>query len=136
MKTYAPNSPEAVARVLAMAIVSDGELDRREIHVLEDMDAYSAIGLTRNEFLKVAKDFCGDLARLDAPSISLLAKDIFDPVVGAVTDRAMRDRAARLLVAVVGADNHHAPQERLLLSSILAAWSVDPDTLVGESSKK
>lgn len=136
MKTYAPNSPEAVARVLAMAIVSDGDLDRREVRMLDDLDAYASMGLTRNQFLQVAKDFCGDLARMNTPLISLLAKEVFEPVVGAVSDSAVRARAARLLIAIVGADGQHAPQERLVLSSILDAWSVDPATLLDVPAKK
>lgn len=125
MRVYAADSPEALARVIVMAIVSDGELDPHEISVLDELEAFSQLGLSRREFLKVAKDFCGDLARSEAGTVSLLSDDIFGPVVEAVTDPAARARVSQLLLAVTSADAHQAPQEQALVAAVLDRWGID-----------
>jgi hypothetical protein len=129
MKSYSNDSPESLARVLAMAIVSDGSLDARELTVLDDLEAYALLGMDRSAFLRVARDFCGDLARREGDSISLLAPDVFDPVVNAVTRPEHRKLIARLLIAVVGADQLHAQQERTLVNAVLRRWKISLEEL-------
>lgn len=129
MKSYPKDSPESLARVLAMAIVSDGRLDARELTVLDDLEAYALLGLDRNAFMRVARDFCGDLARREGNSISLLAPDVFDPVVDGVTRLENRRLVARLLIAVVGADQVHEQQERTLVNAVLQRWKMSLEDL-------
>jgi hypothetical protein len=61
MQTYTANSPDAMARVVAMMIVTDGHVDDREIAILDRLNAYELIGLSRNDFMRVAKNYCGTL---------------------------------------------------------------------------
>ncbi len=61
MKLYAKNSSQAMSRVIAIMMVTDGAIDEREIAVLDQLNAYATLGLSRQEFMQVARDYCHDL---------------------------------------------------------------------------
>ena len=61
MQTYPTNSPEAAARVLAMAMLADGQYSMTEIRALDRQQAPARLGLTPEAFKAVVDGFCQDL---------------------------------------------------------------------------
>ncbi len=55
-RSYPRNSPEAVARVLAMAMITDGEVDDAEIALFDRLDLFRMIGLSRQGFSQVLSE--------------------------------------------------------------------------------
>jgi hypothetical protein len=127
MKTLPTDSPEALARVLAMVIVTDAELDPRELGMLEQLDAFDRIGLTREQFRATARQYCAELgARMgdDRPWLLLSDVMLIDEVLRPVQGAAQRLLVARLSAAIITADGRVRDIERLVFDHMLARWGL------------
>ena len=131
MKQYAKNSPEAMARLIALMMVSDGEVDPREMTALDQMNAWAHLGLSRQRFLDVARDYCADLrVAADAKDgVSLLDEAAAEEVVGSVDDPEKRRIVGQLMLAVLDADRRHAAEELIVYSSIMKSWGQERGAL-------
>lgn len=131
MKTYVQNSPEAMARIVAMMIITDTELDKREIAVLDATEAYQRMGLTRPAFMAVARDYCGDLVQLadEKRGVALLDPKLVNTVIDCVTDAKKRLLVSRILASIIPADDHQGEGELVLFEHILDRWSLSRDQL-------
>jgi uncharacterized tellurite resistance protein B-like protein len=133
MRSYAQNSPEAMARVVAMMIVTDAHIDDREIAVLDRADAYEALGISRENFMRVARDYCGDLVAEahDLGETLLIDPDRVDTVIDCVDMVECRTAVARLLLIVMAADNKQERGELALLNHIFDRWHLTHDEAAG-----
>jgi hypothetical protein len=131
MKSYVQNSPEAMARVVAMMIVTDTQLDQREIAVLDATEAYQRMGLTRARFMAVARDYCGDLVQLadEKRGVALLDPKLVNQVIDCVDDEKKRVLVSRILASIIPADNHQGEGELVLFEHILDRWALSRDRL-------
>ena len=130
MRTYPVNSPQAAARLLAMALVADGNYAISEIKALDRLDAARQLGLSPQDLKVVIEAFCEDLlvgaqgewlgsSQLDAATrLALLAE---------VTDPGLREKIVALCEAVVEADGHLADGETAMLDSLTHAWRKMPE---------
>jgi hypothetical protein len=127
MRHYPRNSPQAAARILALALLSDGHLTRRELDVLDRLEVHAALGLGRNELHTVLHGFCedllasmhmswGDACHIDQATLAALMADIDDPT--------LRQTLLDLCLAVIDADDHVADGESMLLGAIGTHWGV------------
>ncbi|MDO9435495.1 TerB family tellurite resistance protein [Hydrogenophaga sp.] len=129
MRTYRTNSPEASARLLAMALVADGNYSLTEIRALDRLKAPEQLGLSSDAFKDVIETFCEDLlnasqgewtgsARMDASMRQQLLAEVQDP--------ALRKKLVALCHAIVHADGHEAHGETALLDTLTFAWLSEP----------
>lgn len=127
MRTYPRNSPQAAARIVAMAMLSDGHLTMHEMDMLDRADAPTQLGLGRADLHAVLHGFCEDLlasahqgwadaGRLDACTLAGLMAEVDDP--------ALRLTVLQLCVQVVQADNHLADGESTLLKAAVSHWGL------------
>jgi len=114
MKTYAQNSPEAMSRVVAMMIVTDAHIDNREIAVVDRADAYQSLGISREKFMRVARDYCSDLV---AEAHELGETLLVDP-----------DRVDNVIDSINMADQRG---ELALLDHIFDRWRLTHDEVAG-----
>lgn len=133
MRPYLTNSPEAAARVLAMALIADGHYALSELRALDRLEAPRTLGLTPEAFKGVVDRFCEDLllaaggewlgsAQLDdATRHSLMAE---------VTDPALQRRVWALSRAVVEADGHLVEGEVALLDAMAKAWGFQAEEVL------
>lgn len=133
MKTYALNSPEAMSRIIAMMIVTDAEIDDREIAALDDALAYASIGISREGFMRVARDYCSDLVAEahELGETRLLDPDRVDCVIDCVDAPERRIVVARLLLMVMVADRVQKESELTLLNHIFDRWDLTHDQVAG-----
>ncbi len=126
MKSYPTNSPEAMARIITMMIVTDGHIDQREIDLMDQMDAYHLLGLDRKAFMTVARDYCSELvAEAEAHgACALLDPNRTDQVIGYVDAPDQQRVVARLLSAVIQADQHQRLSEQVVMNHILERWKL------------
>jgi hypothetical protein len=61
MRSYPTNSPEALARLIAMAILADGRLDNREVDWIKHNDTAALLGVDRDTLIQVLLDCCRDV---------------------------------------------------------------------------
>jgi uncharacterized tellurite resistance protein B-like protein len=132
MRHYPRNSPQAAGRILALALLSDGHLSKRELDTLDQLDAHVHLGLGRTELHTVVHGFCedllstmymswGDACQVDQATLSALMADIDDP--------ALRRTLLQLCMAVVEADGHVAEGDSMMLSSAINHWGMHRDML-------
>jgi hypothetical protein len=126
MSTVQPDSPEALARVLAMMIVTDTELDPRELRMLDDLNAFARIGISRSRFLATARAYCADLGTRmgDRPLLHLSDVGLIDEMLAPVKDQAKRLLVARLSAAIITADGRIQDIERLVFDHMLCRWGL------------
>ena len=139
MRHYPSDSPEARARILALALMADGAIDPRELRLLDDRKTISLLGMEPEQFDQVFYEFCTDMLstahrtrsgqlELDADTIDLLLDEISSPALRRATLRAMMD--------IVHADQHLAGGEAVLIDQALKRWSLDMHQLSGALHKQ
>jgi len=127
MRTYPTNSPQAAARIVALTLVADGHVSPAELAVLERVDAYRQLGITRPQMQAALQDFCEDLlaahqstwadaCHIEPRTIAQLMAEIDDP--------ALRMSVLRMCVAVAEADDHVADGESIVLVSAVENWGL------------
>ncbi|MDM7951411.1 TerB family tellurite resistance protein [Hydrogenophaga sp.] len=125
MRSYPINSPEAAARLVAMALVADGHYATAEIRALDRLSAPSRLGLAPEAFKLVMDHFCEDLllashgewmgsAAIDSATRRRLFAEVQDPALGA--------EVRALCEAVMLCDSHLADGETELLDDMARAW--------------
>ena len=132
MRHYPRNSPQAAGRILALALLSDGHLSRRELDMLDSLDAHVKLGLGRTELHTVVHSFCedllssmhlswGDACQVDQATLAALMADIDDP--------DLRRTLLQLCLAIVDADDHVAEGESVMLMAAVDHWGLHRDML-------
>jgi uncharacterized tellurite resistance protein B-like protein len=129
MRTYPVNSPQAAARLLAMALVADGNYALSEIKALDRLDAARQLDLPPQDLKAVIEAFCEDLllgAQGEWLGSSQLDAATRQALLAEVTDPALRAKIVTLCEAVVEADGHLADGETAMLDSLTRAWRQMP----------
>lgn len=132
MRTYPRNSPQAAARIVALAMLSDGHLTLHEMDILDRTDAPDQLGLARADLHAVLHGFCEDLlasaeqgwadaCRVDASTLAGLLAEVDDP--------ALQATVLKLCVQVVQADQHLADGESSLLLAAVDHWGLQRELL-------
>ena len=123
MKSYSVNSPEAAARVLAMAMLADGQYSMTEIRALDRQNAPERLGLTPEAFKAVVDDFCHDLLVAGAGQwTGAVDPDIRAQLMREITDRELQDLILLQCETLMLSDGHLADGEVELLDALSAAW--------------
>jgi uncharacterized tellurite resistance protein B-like protein len=130
LRTYPSNSPEASARIVALAMLADGHFCKTELDVLARMDADAQLGLAPEALKAIVHTLCEDLfysshgswgpANLDAGTLNALLAEIDDP--------ELRVKVLALCVAVTEADEHLAEGEIRVLAAASEQWGLPRTT--------
>jgi uncharacterized protein YjiS (DUF1127 family) len=121
-----PDSPEALARVLVLMMLTDCEVDEREIEMLDRLDAFNRLGLSRQQFMRVARDHCAALQQRMGQAASLRHNDpaLVDELLANVRDPAKRLLVCRLAAALLTADGKVHDIERVTYDHMLGRWGL------------
>ena len=138
MRTYPNNSPQAAARIVALAMVADGQVCKAELDVLDRLGAHEQLGLQPEELHVVVHAFCEDL--LSAVQLTWDACPV-DPqtlaeLLAEVDDRELRLKVLRLCVAIVEADGHVAEGESIVLVAAVEHWGLHREMLQPALAKR
>jgi hypothetical protein len=91
MRSYPTNSPEALARLIAMAILADGRLDNREVDWINHNDTAALLGVDRDTLIQVLLDCCRDvITEAEQERVFLLEDHRLARLADDLTDRACR----------------------------------------------
>ena len=129
MRQYLTNSPEAVSRLVAMAIITDAEVDDRELDALDRINFYGSVGINKWAFGDVLADFCDDLARsADRRGyIRLLDQRCIDQLLAEVDDPVLRATTVALITNILRSDGRVEVQEAAFLNYVLERWGFSPE---------
>lgn len=132
MRTYPTDSPQAVARILSLILMADGNVSKAELDVIEKVGGFEQVGLERDMMETVLQNFCEDLqqaqdahwsnaCQMDAGTLDDLLADIKDP--------ALRLTVLRLCISVAAADDLVADGELFVIVSAAAQWGLNHEML-------
>ncbi len=135
LRTYPDNSPQAAGRVMALAILADGELCDAETRMLNTLDAAAGLGLDADAWQAVVSGFAEDLAASRAPRWAHACQ--VDPwtmaaVFDAVTEPTLRRRVLRLCAVLVEADDRIDAGESLVLTAAVDHWGLQGELIQPE----
>jgi hypothetical protein len=125
------DSPAAMAQVLAMVMASHSRLDRRELRLLEGLDAFNRIGVSEAEFLQIARKLRHSAfkALRDHAWLHLDDLEAIDAICDGVHDRGHRLLLCRLAACVITADGRIEGLERTLYERMLLRWGHTPSSV-------
>lgn len=130
MRSYPTNSPEAMARLLAMTVVADGELDNCELERLKELQVFSMLGIDSEGFYRVLLDLCRDLAGGGSGEhVALLAPARLQQLAAELTDGELRRVVLSAMLVTAKADGEVSGGEQALLRFLLEQWQIPIDSL-------
>ncbi|MCX7205085.1 MAG: hypothetical protein NT086_03690 [Proteobacteria bacterium] len=131
MKKYANNSPEAMARILVMQMVCDGNFNPEELEELEHLHVYEVIGISRKGFIQVLQDYCNDISNEadDEGRISLINRERIDRILDSVTDPKKCLQVAAMALDLSKSDKIINDAELAVFSHMLGHWHLTLDSL-------
>jgi uncharacterized tellurite resistance protein B-like protein len=132
MRSYPTNSPKAMSRLLALAMIADGRLAPQELKTLHRSRVLEVLGVSEDTFDETAGELTQDLlthstnraagmVEIEPATIDALLLEVQDPVLRALVLKGMLD--------IVHADNLIDHRERRLLRRAMAAWEDETDDL-------
>ena len=125
MRTYPRNSPEAMARIIALILLADGDLDDGEVEMLDDLGVYDRLGVSRKTFIRVVQEYFEDLLHDDTGDrIRLLDAKRLDVVLDGVDDDKKRVDLAAMMLSLISADGNMNDAELATLRHVLAHWGL------------
>ena len=139
MRTYPNNSPQAAARIVALAMLADGQVCKAEIDVLDRPRAHEQLGLRPDELHSIVHSMCDDIlstaeltwahaCQVDPQTLAKLMAEIDDP--------ELRLKVLGLCVAVIEADGHVIEDEAIVLRAAVEQWGLQRWMLQPELAKR
>ena len=136
MRTYSNNSPQAAARIVALAMLAGGEVGKPELDLLDRLGAHEQLGLQaealhavvqacREDLLSPAHLTWADAGQVDPRTLAELMAEVDDP--------DLRRKVLRLCVSVVEADGQVAEGESLVLVAAVEHWGLHREMLRPET---
>jgi uncharacterized tellurite resistance protein B-like protein len=134
MKVYAKNSPEAVARILAMMMITDARLEDREIDIMDELRGFDLVGISRARFSEVLHDYCSELLALGGKDgrVHLIDKQRLNEIVDLVDEPRKRLLAAGLMLNIANADGKLDDTELVVFKYVLDRWGMTLESLEAE----
>ncbi len=129
MTRYETDSPEAVARLLALAVTVDGVPAESELAMLERRGVLAGLGLNREGFNAVIDQLCVDLRKGtrvgDAADFGVLRPAQLEMMLHEVQSLELQRDLIALFIEVFSADKRYQPAESIFLRSVLRCWGAD-----------
>lgn len=132
MRNYPHNSPEAAARIVALVLISDGNVCRSEIDTLQYLELEKELGLVPGSFARVVRDLCEDLLMGSHHNRSMTAhldETMLASMMSAISAEPLQQKVLHLAAAAAQADHHLAEAEERVMASAWRHWSPEPVTL-------
>jgi hypothetical protein len=128
MRNYPTDSPEAMARLLTLALVADGSVHRDELDLLEREDLLGRIGIDQDGFDAVYYQFHEDMLacarRLSDGRLVLDAQTVAE-LLGDISRPALQMQMVRCIHDISHSDGVLTGGETELLGQAMKRWGVD-----------
>ncbi|MCK6392803.1 hypothetical protein [Zoogloea sp.] len=125
MRSYPTNSPEALARLVAMAILADGRLDNREVDWIKHNDTAALLGVDRDTLIQVLLDCCRDVINeAEQERVFLLEDHRLARLADDLTDPALQKVALSAMLILAKSDGSVSEGEETLLRFLMSRWSL------------
>lgn len=125
MRNYPTDSPKAMSRLLALAMIADGRLAPQELKTLHYSGVLEVLGVSEDTFDDAAGELTQDLlahSTNHAAGMVEIEPATIDALLDEVQDPALRALVLKGMLDIVRADQQIDHRERRLLRRALAAW--------------
>jgi len=130
MRSYSTNSPEALARLVAMAILADGRLDNREVDWIKHNDTAALLGVDRDTLIQVLLDCCRDVINeAEQERVFLLEDHRLARLADDLTDPALQKVALSAMLILAKSDGSVTEGEETLLRFLMSRWGLSLEDL-------
>jgi hypothetical protein len=132
MRPYPRNSPQAAARIVALTLLADGQLQRAELASLEALGGAARLGLRRDELQAVVHDFCADLlddARAARDDDCRITPALIELLLADIDDRALQRKVLALCAGLARADGRLHDSESIVLGIAIEQWGIVPPAI-------
>lgn len=122
------DSPEAAGRIVALALLADGAIDRRETVLLERQQILKRLGLDNERFDAIYYEYCTDLlanASREASGQLALDEQNIKKLLGEIRDPELQRKMLRIMLDIVHADHRLTAGEATLIAQALQHWEID-----------
>ena len=139
MRTYPNNSPQAAARIVALAMLADGQMCKTEIDVLNRLRIHEQLGLRPDELHNIVHSMCNDM--LSTAELTWVDECQVDPrtlakLMAEIDDPELRLKILGLCVAVIEADGRVVAAEAIVLMAAIEQWGLQRWILQPERSER
>ena len=127
MRSYPRNSPEAAARIVALVLISDGNVCRSEVETLQRLGVEPQLGLAPGAFAQVVHTLCEDLlmgAYTGGSMMCSVDEATLASLLAEVDEPTLQDRVLRLAGAAAEADTHLAEAEAMVVAAARRQWRI------------
>lgn len=127
MRHYPSDSAEAVARVIALALLADGAADKSELDYLKRRSVLDCHGISSEALDRVTREFYEDLISTVQYQDALQCRLDWEQLEGLLAEVAdTRTRAAlfRTIQELTRSDGHVTDGEAALLSCAACVWNM------------
>ena len=131
MRTYPNNSPQAAARIVALAMLADGHLCKSELDALDSVDVHEQLGLSPGELHVIVHGLCEDLLVSSQGAWGAACRiepDTLASLLAEIDDTALRAKVMQLCLRVFAADEHLADGETVILAAVVVHWGLHRET--------
>ncbi len=130
MRSYPTNSPEALARLIAMAILADGRLDNREVDWIKHNDTAALLGVDRDTLTQVLLDCCRDVINeAEQERVFLLEDQRLARLADDLTDPSLQKVALSAMLILAKSDGSVTEGEETLLRFLMNRWALTLEDL-------
>ncbi len=125
MRAYAINSPHAAGRILALTIISDGNVAPAEMAAMHRSRILEHVELGETEFDQVLHDLCNDLLTTTRHGVVQIDPELIDQMLLEISHPELRRKLLQAMWKIADADDWLASAEAVLLSRASQAWGAE-----------
>lgn len=125
MKSHAIDSPDALARILALAMIVDGDLRPSELRALHGAPFLEQAGVDADAFERAVHALCDDLLQAVPPHPGghvEIDPAALDRVLDEIANPLLRVCMLKTMQGIVRADGRLDEREHLLLKRAARRW--------------
>lgn len=132
MRHYHRDSPQAAARIVALAVLADRDIGDTELELLDRLAVHEQLGLDRSQLQTVLDNFCEDLLsseQLQWSDTCPVDERTLASLMGDIEDPALRRKLLRLCIQIAEADTTVTDGETIVLTAAVEHWGLHREML-------
>ena len=125
MRSYPTNSTSAAGRILALTMISDGNVVPDELEAIYRSRITQYVSIDELEFRQVLQDLCNDLLTTTTHGIVNIAPSLIDRLLQEIEDEYLRRQLLQAMWKIADADDWLSDGEAVLLSRACITWAAE-----------
>ncbi|WP_229458883.1 TerB family tellurite resistance protein [Massilia glaciei] len=125
MRAYEIDSPHAAGRILALMMVSDGNLAQSELAAMNRSGILNYVDLDDGAFQQLLQDLCQDLLTSATHGFVQIDNAMVDHLLQEIAHPDMRRQLLKAMWQIADADGWLADGEAVLLTRASAVWGAE-----------